>query len=195
MGRAANSQSRDGHGCGICYYQVMTVSIVLATIVQSLAISLGVGSSTLAILNFFVAIADGTIDETERRMMGIVYVVLRVAMVLILVSTIFLIIHRYVLALPLTWTGYEVGQQVALAMLFINALFMTAHLVPTTLGPAIQAGSWYTLGVLSALGLLGLTDFSIQTFVLAYVSGLSLAVAVVNLAMEIQKSRRKRSAK
>jgi hypothetical protein len=69
----------------------MTAFIVLITILQTFSISLGVGSSTLAIINFFVAIADSKIDETERIMMGVVYTVLKVAMVLILTTTIILI--------------------------------------------------------------------------------------------------------
>jgi hypothetical protein len=188
---AANSQLSTRGVVPLWYYQAMTATMVLATILQSFAISLGVGASTLAILNFFAAIADGTIDETERRMMGIVYVVLRIAMVLILVTTIFLVLHQYIMALPMLWNGFLVGQLIALTMLFINALLMTAHVVPTTLGPAIQAGSWYTLGVLNALAVLGLTEFAIPTFTFAYFTTLALAVAIVNLAIEIQKAKRR----
>jgi hypothetical protein len=158
----------------------MTFCLFILSIFQSLAISLGVGSSTLAITNFFVAIADGKIDDTERRMMGVVYVVLRVAMILILLTTVLLIsyeIHKYgvVSLLPFHW-----GQLLVLTVLFVNALLMTVHLVPTTFGPAIQAGSWYTLGVMNSLYALGLSSFTATQFFLGYATGLMLAIAIVN---------------
>ncbi len=86
---------------------LMIMIITLATIIQSMAISLGVGSSTLAIINFFVAIADGAIDETERKMMGVVYKVLRVAMVLILITTILLLLNLYSSAGLAGFSGIE----------------------------------------------------------------------------------------
>ncbi len=65
----------------------MDVIFILVAILQSIGISLGVGSSTIAIVNFFVAIADGKIEPTERKMMQVTYVILRVAMVTILLTT------------------------------------------------------------------------------------------------------------
>ena len=65
----------------------MELLLLITAVIQSFAISLGVGSSTLAIVNFFVAIDDGKIDDTERKMMGVVYIILRIAMVMILFTT------------------------------------------------------------------------------------------------------------
>tara|TARA_B100002051_G_scaffold276537_1_gene325508 strand:- start:10682 stop:11203 length:522 start_codon:yes stop_codon:yes gene_type:complete len=168
----------------------MTFLITLVTILQSFAISLGVGSSTLAITNFFVAIADGKIDDTERRMMGVVYVVLRVAMVAILITTVILLAYQYSYGLFVA-TGLTIGQIIALLVLYTNALLMTYHLVPSTFGPAIQAGSWYTLGTLLALQVLGYTGFSLTVFLLAYVTWIILAIGIVNGIMAILKSIRK----
>jgi len=116
----------------------MTTFILLAGIFQSIFISLGVGSSTLAITNFFAAIADGTIDETERRMMGLVYIVLRVAMVGILVSTIAL--HApVVLAAGLAgMTTFMWAQWVVLLVLYGNATLMTKRLMPSTFGTHLE---------------------------------------------------------
>lgn len=168
----------------------MTFIITLITIIQSFSISLGVGSSTLAIVNFFAAIADGTIDETERRMMGIVYVVLRIAMVAILVSTLMLFGLKYLETQSFSLTGVELGQITALAVLYINAILMTKRIMPSTYGPALQAGSWYTLGTLSALQIVGIVGFVYWEFVLSYITWLVAAVAIVNGVMAIQKSRR-----
>ena len=167
----------------------MSFIVTLMAIIQSFAISLGVGSSTLAILNFFGAIADGTIDATERRMMGIVYVVLRVAMGAILITTLFLIIAEQVNNQGGQLSTYAFGQITALAVLFINATLMTLHWMPSTFGPSLQAGSWYTLGTLAALLPLGLTNFSYLHFLMGYLAWIILAVAIVNGVMAYQKSK------
>lgn len=166
--------------------------ITFMAILQSFAISLGVGSSTLAIVNFFAAIADGTIEETERRMMGIVYIVLRIAMVLILLTTIFLVCTSYSTGELFSMAAFTYGQLLALAVLFINAMLMSAHIMPSTFGPSIQAGSWYTLGTLAALVPLGLTEFTFTQFLLAYITWVVLATAIVNGTMAILKSRMKK---
>jgi len=151
-----------------------------------MSIALGVGSSTLAIINFFVAIADGKIDETERKMMGVVYVLLRVAMILILGTTLLLLYLNYEGSI----STFTTAQLAALAVLFLNAVLMTAHLMPSTFGPAIQAGSWYTLGVLSSLQILGHTDFTLMEFILAYITWIILAIGIVNGTMAILKEKK-----
>ena len=56
-----------------------TVSI-LTTIYFGSAIALGVGASTIVIVGFLVAISDGDLDRSERRMLGVIYWALRAAM-------------------------------------------------------------------------------------------------------------------
>jgi len=174
--------------CTRYYYAMTTISLLIA-VLQSISVSLGVGSSTLAITNFFVAIADGTIDAQERRMMGVVYIVLRVAMVLILITTVALV------AISTTTTPYQelpaatYAQLLVIFVLFANALLMTAHIMSSTLGPAFQAGSWYTLGVIIALQGLGVTSYSFFQFLLCYIAALFLAVGIVNGVMAILKAR------
>lgn len=168
----------------------MIILITLATILQSFSISLGVGASTLAIVNFFVAIADGKIDETERKMMGIVYIVLRIAMVLILTTSIFIIFGQIFTGTLPNMSGFTLGTLIALTALFINAVLMTWHIMPSTFGPAIQAGSWYTLGMLAALSALSITNFSLLIFLLAYITWLVLAVSLVNGGMAYLKAHR-----
>jgi multisubunit Na+/H+ antiporter MnhG subunit len=82
------------------------------------------------------------------------------------------------------------GQLIALGVLFLNAILMTLHKMPSTFGPAIQAGNWYTLGFLTSLKALGVVDFSMSQFFLAYVTWLVLAVAIVNGAMALMKAKR-----
>ncbi|MEK7638901.1 MAG: hypothetical protein AAB388_01935 [Patescibacteria group bacterium] len=171
----------------------MTMFLTLVAIIQSFAISLGVGSSTLAITNFFVAIADGKIDETERKMMGVVYVVLRVAMVLILGTTVLLVGNTWATVGISGLSAFTWGQIIPLVVLYVNAVLMTAHLMPSTFGPALQAGSWYTLGTLSALAILDMTGFTLMQFLLGYIAWLVLAVAIVNGLMAVLKARKTKS--
>jgi len=173
----------------------MTLFITFISILQTFSISLGVGSSTLAIINFFAAIADGVIDATERRMMGIVYVVLRVAMVMILLTTAILISIEFTQGGIAEFSTIIYAQLLALVMLFVNSSLMTARIMPSTYGPALQAGSWYTLGALTALQIVGIVNFSFFIFLAAYITWLVLAVAIVNGIMSILAARRKGSLK
>jgi hypothetical protein len=168
----------------------MTIFFTLVAILQSFSISLGVGSSTLAITNFFVAIADGSIDPGERRMMGVVYIVLRIAMIAILVTTLLLVAKEHYQTGLVGMTDFSIVQLFTIFVLFTNAMLMTMHKVPSNFGPAIQAGSWYTLGTLAALASLDMTNFTLTEFFLGYVTWLVLTISVVNGIMAIQLGRR-----
>ncbi len=160
----------------------MEMIFVLVSIVQSIAIALGVGCSTVAIVSFFVAISDGNINPEERRMLGVVYTLLRLAMVFILLSTILLFFIPDG-SLSTLITPFITSRWVLVAVLFINSLLMTKHIMPSNIGPAIQAGTWYTLGVTGALIPLGLVQYSFLEFTVGYLATLALAVALVNATM------------
>lgn len=167
----------------------MSFIVDLVIILQTFAIALGTGASTLAIVNFFAAIADGTIEPTERRMMGLVYVVLRVAMVAILVTTAFLISVEYGQFGLANLSSISISEMIVLLVLYVNALLMTFHLVPSTFGPGIQAGSWYTLGVITSLEIIGATNYSLGQFVMGYITWIILAIGIVNAIMAILKDK------
>lgn len=168
----------------------MSIFLILVSLINTFAVSLGVGASTLAIINFFVAIADGTIDDTERRMMGVVYVVLKVVMLVIFVTTTILLFHTYQTVGFSSISAYSFTELLVLFVLYLNAMLMSVHLLPSTIGPAVQVGSWYTLGTLVALQVLSLTNFTIMQFLLCYALWLMLAIGIVNAAMAVLKSRR-----
>ncbi len=165
----------------------METLYAINAIIQSMSVSLGVGGSTLAILNFFVAIKDGQIDTSERRLMGVVYTVLRVAMIMILITTTIqaLILLGYFGGDYLS--GVSLGAWTVIGMLFLNAVLMTKRIMPSTFGPAIQAGSWYTLGLLLALVSVQWSSFSYLQFILGYLAIVTLAVAIVNGVMAYNK--------
>jgi len=168
----------------------MEIAYIIASILQTIAVSLGVGCSTVAVAQFFVAIADGKIDEVERRMMGMVYILLRVAMGLILLATLAQSTILYSVIGLRYINPFTVGIWTVIAVLFVNAILMTMRIMPSKFGPGIQAGSWYTLGVTIALVPLGLTDFSYQQFFLAFAGMMILAIAIVNGVMNYQKKVR-----
>ncbi len=168
----------------------MELTLILLFIILSIGVSLGVGSSTLAITNFFVAIADGTIDETERNMMGIVYIVLRVAMGIILLSLLALTIiaeMTHVVDVPHV---FILSSWSLVGVLYSNAFLMTKHIMPSTIGPALQASSWYTLGVSMTLFSFGLANYKMLNFYLSYFVVILLAASLVNGMMAYLKHKR-----
>lgn len=171
----------------------MEIILIFVLVLQAFAISMGVGSSTIAIVNFFVALADGKIDETERNLMGVVYVILRIAMVVILLTTLFIGIQQFVLHGASHFTPFVIAQWLTIIVLYTNAILMTLHIMPSAIGPALQASSWYTLGTLQAFIPLGLTDFSVIQFLIGYVCAIALAVSIVNGTMAYLKEKKSRT--
>lgn len=151
----------------------------IAIVLQTVIISLGVGASTLAIINFFVAIWDGSIDVNERRMMGVVYTVLRIAMWLIFGITIVVALSAY---LSEMFSIHYISQVTLILILFANAKLMTLHLIPSSYGPPIQASTWYSLGLLSAFQVVN-WSLSYLQFLIFYFIMLFLATIVINSIM------------
>lgn len=163
----------------------MEITYIINMLVMSVAVSLGVGCSTVAIAQFFTAIKDGEINESERKMMGVVYLLLRVSMVAILVTLLVQAgIIYYITGNFLFISPFFLAVYTAVAILFLNAIGMTMKYVPSKFGPAIQATSWYTLGILMALVPLNLAGFEYMDFLLVYVGAAVLAIAGINIAMK-----------
>ncbi len=161
----------------------MEMIFVLTSILQAVGISLGVGCSTVAITSFFVSIADGSITPEERKMLGVVYILLRVAMGVILVTTAILALMHYSSGFAGHFTPFVISRWVIIFVLFFNAYLMTKRVMPSNFGPAIQAGSWYTLGITMAMVPLGLAQYSLTEFFIGYAAAIAFATAVVNGVM------------
>jgi hypothetical protein len=173
------------------YHLGMEITYIINMLVLSIAVSLGVGCSTVAIAQFFGAIKDGEIDPAERRMMGVVYFLLRVAMGAILV-TLFIqaAIIYHITGDFLYISPYFQALYTAVAVLFLNAVGMTMKYIPSSIGPALQATSWYTIGILTALVSLNLAGFAYTEFLLLYAGAFILVAAGINIAMKQLKSRK-----
>ncbi len=167
----------------------METIIIILVVLQGTAISLGMGASTLAIANFFVAIADGKIEGDERKMMGVVYAVLRVAMALIFSTTIILFLSSVMANGLVGVSAFILAQLIITFVLFTNAWLMTKRVMPSSIGPALQAGSWYTLGIMSSLvGMVGVT-VALGMFALWYCAAIVVALVTVNGVMMYLKKK------
>lgn len=160
----------------------MEIIIILLTILFNIALSLGVGSSTLAIINFFVAIADGNINPDERRMMGVVYTVLRVSMILLFIISLLLVSLNVQQAGIITYSPLVISTWILLFVLYLNAILMTLRIMPSAFGPSIQAGTWYSFSIATTLSTLGII-FTVTQFVLVYISFVLFVTLLVNGTM------------
>ena len=156
------------------------------TIILGFLSALGIGVSTVAVANFFVAVWDGHIDEHERKMMGVTYFILRTLMGLLLFSLVTFGIVSFLYDLPFDKYLFQVITLVF--VLFINAGFMIFHKIPSAFGPAIQATAWYTLGVISLFHLMGVS-FSYLRFLLLYLTFCFLLITIVNFLLIYSKHR------
>lgn len=164
----------------------MELIFSLAIIFHASAIALGVGSSTLAITNFLVAIYDGAIDEGERRIMGVTYVMLRVAMASIFLTTALIYFfdkNFFGTAGLFIWF--------LVAVLYVNAILMTKHLMPSKIGPALQAGTWYTLGFIVTIHIFNLMVLNYTSFSLLYAADIIVALMIVNGYMKFLQNKKK----
>jgi len=169
----------------ILLYMALDILFFALVLIHSSAIALGVGSSTIAIGGFLTAIADGTFDEGERRIMGFVYVSLRIAMWMIVVFSLLIMWMR-----PEFFGDFTVPMWVMTAVLFVNAFLMTKHWITPKLGPAFQAGTWYTLGFLITAYVFKLFPLTTEVFLYFYLAMLVLAVVIVNGCMKYLAMRR-----
>lgn len=169
----------------------MEVIYILLAFIQSIGVSLGVGASTLAVLNYLVALKDGNIDPSERKLMHTVYTVLRVAMGVIL-ATLFL--QGALLASTYGveyFRPFVIFAWIIVIVLYLNAVLMTKHLMPRSIGPSLQASSWYTLAGLYFLSSIGATHFSYTEYFIGYLSVFILALVVINGALAYAKMKMK----
>ena len=164
----------------------MELIFSLAIVFHASAIALGVGSSTLAISNFLVAIFDGKVDEGERRIMGVTYIILRVAMVSILLTT----------ALIYWFNSNFFGEAgtymwLLIVVLYGNAFLMTKHIMPSKIGPALQAATWYSLGFLVTIHVFDLMIINTTTFGILYAADIIVALVVVNGYLKYLQAKKK----
>lgn len=128
----------------------------IVSLIFDIGLTLGVGSSTFALLFFILALRDGVIDDSEKRLMHAVYAVLRIGMVLIvlgLASSLLFGTHPALLTGGMSLSGQYLMQWTLMGVIVVNAILMTKHLMPMKYGPTLAGGSWYSLFLVSSLPL------------------------------------------
>ena len=163
----------------------LDILLLVLVIIHSSMIGLGIGASTIAITGFMTALMDGTFDESERRIMGVVYLSLRIAMIAIVASSLAIMWIK-----PEFFGSFTTPMWIMIAVLFVNAFLMTKHWISVKLGPAFQAGTWYTLGFFITIYIFDLLPFTLASFGITYVIDLVVAVVIVELFMRYFKGRR-----
>ncbi|HEX4799061.1 MAG TPA: hypothetical protein VFV22_00790 [Candidatus Paceibacterota bacterium] len=158
----------------------------LIIIMNTSAIGLGVGASTLAIISFLVALHDGTIDTSERRMLGVIYSLLRFAMVSILITLILIIWLQ-----PSLFGSQTTYIVILVGIIFLNAIAMTKHWISSKVGPALQAASWYTLGFISTIHMFSLYKIDALAFVILYGIDIVFFIVLVNVLLHISITKQK----
>ena len=158
------------------------ILFAILVITHSGAITLGVGASTIAIAGFLTAIVDGTFDPSERRIMGVVYISLRVAMITILLMSLGIFLMR-----PDFFGEFTLPMWVLVAVLYVNAFLMTKHLISMQVGPALQAGTWYTLGFLLTIYVFNLFPLASWLSFSIFFADVALGVLTVHICMQYAK--------
>jgi hypothetical protein len=107
--------------------------------------------------------------------LGVIYLTLRIAMVTILTSVVYL-------SMVMPSFSTIIQQLFALiAVLYLNAVLMTKHWIPSKLGPPLQAATWYTLGTLVTVDLFSIYTVTWLNFVYLYAGFIVIGIAIVNV--------------
>ncbi|MEX0918201.1 MAG: hypothetical protein WDZ93_03520 [Candidatus Paceibacterota bacterium] len=167
----------------------MEITYLILAFTQSLAVSLGVGSSTLAVVNYIVAVRDNNMDQSERRLMGVVYTILRIAMIAILLTMVGQALLVYIATGTYALYPFILAAWTVVLVLFANAILMTIHRMPRFLGPALQAGSWYMLAVLYFFSTIGLVGLSYTQFFTMYLAIVIVAILAINGTLAYFKTK------
>jgi hypothetical protein len=142
-----------------------------------LGTTLGCGMSTATVAAYLVAQRDGTIDTNERSILGILYTTLRVAMVLVISSLLAITGFMWWYGDTSLFTSPVFLFQIGLtAVLILNAVLMTKHLIPKVVGPSVQAATWYSFFLLDAMPV---GDLSLVQLTLGYAAFTCLVFATI----------------
>lgn len=150
-------------------YYMYTCRYMIPILVDFLftsGLTLGVGSSTFALIFYIRALEDGTIDPSEKKFMHTVYFVLRIGMVLI---TLGLLGKLYDGSYALITKAYHI-QWALMAIILVNAILMTYKKMPMQIGPVLAGGSWYSLFFVTALPLATLPYGALACFYIIFLT-------------------------
>ena len=116
-----------------------------ADLARYLAVGLCLGTSTVVMTMYFYLVAKGNTETAEKRVMQILYRILRVGMVLALITEGTNLIYHYHADNFIYWTDNpELLMRLTIfAVIIVNAFAMQYHKISMWLGPVFAGGSWY----------------------------------------------------
>jgi hypothetical protein len=103
------------------------------------------GTSTVVMTLYFFLVAKGRTESAEKRVMHILYTILRVGMALALITEGTCLIYHYHIDNFIYWTDNpELLMRLTIfSVILINAIAMQYHKISMWLGPVFAGGSWY----------------------------------------------------
>lgn len=119
--------------------------LFLVNLIHQYAVGLSVGASTFAMVFYYYSLAQGGLDEAQRKLVHIVYFVLRIGMLLIVVAEFAKFQYNIQINNYLYWMANpEVYMRLTIfSVIVVNAILMHKRLISMWLGPIFAGGSWY----------------------------------------------------
>lgn len=145
------------------------------------AVGLSVGASTFAMVFYYYVVAQGQTHLEQRKLMHIVYFVLRIGMMLIVVSEFVKFEYNYQINNYLYWMANpEVYMRLTIfSVIVVNAILMHKRLISMWIGPVLAGGSWYAFFFFSVFVDIRWVDMGYDYFTL--LSGYLLWLAAVGV--------------
>lgn len=114
-------------------------------LVRFLAVGLCLGTSTCVMTLYYYLVAKGKTEEAEKKIMHILYIVLRIGMCLAVLTEVTTLIYYYHVDNFIYWTDNpELLMRLTIfAVICANAYAMRHRKVTMWLGPVFAGGSWY----------------------------------------------------
>lgn len=142
--------------------EIVTILAPIIPFLYTLGQTLGVGSSTFALIFFVIAMRDGVIDASEKRFMHAVYFVLRIGMAFILLALLLSLFFK------IPFAGIYLMQWIFFGIIVVNAILMTMRKMPMQYGPVIAGGTWYSLFLITNVS--PLATFATISLLMLYVA-------------------------
>jgi hypothetical protein len=116
-----------------------------AQLVRFLAVGLCLGTSTVVLTMYYYLLAKGHAEPAEKKMMHILYNILRVGMVLAVLTEITCFLYHFHIDNFIYWTDNPelLMRWTVFGVIVLNALAMQFHKITMWLGPVLAGGSWY----------------------------------------------------
>lgn len=124
------------------FYEILVIMHIIGTV-------LGVGAATFAEILYARFNSDDIINNEERKVLSVTYMVMRTGLFLLVISGFaFLLYFRLTEDVTTLMSPSFWAKMTVIAVLVGNALLLQARMMPFAIGTALSLTSWYTALVL-----------------------------------------------